>query len=157
LQYRPIDISKSALDESTAALRKAYPNISIDAHADDYLQGLWRLQRDNGRRALVLFLGSNIGNFDPAEAETTLRAVSSALRNGDGVLLGADLRKDPAILHAAYDDPLGVTAAFNRNVLHVINRELGGNFPIEKFEHVAFFDVRHEWVEILGDSVEHLD
>ena len=149
LQYRPIDISRSALDESTAALRKVYPNISIDAHADDYLHGLRRLQRENGNHALVLFLGSNIGNFDPAEAQTTLRAVSATLRDGDGFLLGADLKKDPSVLHAAYDDPLGVTAAFNKNILLRINRELGGHFDPAAFKHRAVWSPSASRVEML--------
>jgi len=154
LQYRPIDISKSALDESTSALREAYPNLSVDPHADDYLQGLRRLRRDNGQRALVLFLGSNVGNFDPAEAERTLHAVSSTLRNGDAVLLGADLKKDPAILHAAYDDPLGVTAAFNKNILLRINRELGGHFDLAAFEHRAVWSAPAGRVEMLLVSTQ---
>jgi len=148
LRYRPIDISPSALEGAAAALRKAYPKIVVDAHATDYLHGLQQLQRGNGHRALVLFLGSNVGNFDPVEADATLRAVSGALRPGDGFLLGADLRKDPRVLEAAYDDPIGVTAAFNKNILLRINRELGGHFDVAAFDHRAVYNEEAGRVEM---------
>lgn len=140
VRYRPIDISQAAIDSSTATLRRFYPNIVIDAYAQEYLSGLKQLRRDNGSRALILFLGSNVGNFEPTEAGLTLRAISSALRPGDAFLLGADLKKDPAILRAAYDDALGVTAAFNKNILGRINRELGGHFDLHQFAHRAWYN-----------------
>jgi L-histidine N-alpha-methyltransferase len=95
-----------------------------------------------------LFLGSNIGNFEPADAIVTLRAVRAVLEGGDALLLGADLRKDRAVLEAAYDDPLGVTAAFNLNVLARINRELGGTLDLKKFAHRARYDEKLGRVEM---------
>jgi len=140
LRYRPIDISPSALKASTEALSREYPTIRVDGIAADYLEGLKHISRNGSVRTMALFLGSNIGNFEPAEAIGTLRAVRAVLEDGDALLLGADLRKDRALLEAAYDDSLGVTAAFNLNVLARINRELGGAFDLATFEHRARYD-----------------
>ena len=97
---------------------------------------------------LVALLGGTIGNFPPGTRRGVLRRIAGLLGAADRLLLGTDLVKDPAVLEAAYNDSAGVTAAFNRNVLHVINRELGADFIPEAFEHVAFFDRRHEWIEM---------
>jgi uncharacterized SAM-dependent methyltransferase len=99
-------------------------------------------------RTVVLFLGSTIGNFEPDAAIAMLRDLRSALAPGDALFLGADLKKDRAILDPAYDDPLGVTAAFNRNVLGRINRELGGHFDLNAFLHRAFYAEEHGRVEM---------
>jgi L-histidine N-alpha-methyltransferase len=96
----------------------------------------------------VALLGGTIGNFMPAARRALLRKISKLLRRDDALLLGTDLVKDPAVLEAAYDDAQGVTAEFNRNVLHVINRELDADFVPEDFEHVAPFDTEHEWIEM---------
>ena len=96
----------------------------------------------------MAFLGSTIGNMMPAERALFLRRVRSRLRPGDSFLLGTDLVKDPAVLVAAYDDSAGVTAAFNKNVLAVLNAELGADFDLDAFEHVARWDSGHEWIEM---------
>jgi dimethylhistidine N-methyltransferase len=150
LNYRPIDISPSALKASTEALSREYPNVRVDGVAGDYLEGLKRITRNGAVRTMVLFLGSNIGNFEPHDAANTLRAVRAVLAGGDALLLGADLKKDRAVLEAAYDDSQGVTAAFNLNVLTRINRELGGDFDVKKFAHRAHYD------EALGRVEMHL-
>ena len=117
LRYSPIDISTSALRTSSLALVEAYPGLCVRAYAGDYFDvlasGMLQLQR----RTLAMFMGSNIGNYEPADAARVLGLLASALRPGDGLLLGTDLKKDPATLELAYDDPVGVTAAFNKNVL----------------------------------------
>jgi L-histidine N-alpha-methyltransferase len=102
----------------------------------------------NGDARLVALLGGTIGNFPPGTRRRLLRKIGSLLGPQDHFLLGTDLVKDPAVIEAAYDDAEGVTAEFNRNLLHVINRELSANFPIDQFEHVAFFDPEREWIEM---------
>jgi L-histidine N-alpha-methyltransferase len=97
---------------------------------------------------LVALLGGTIGNFPPGSRRRVLREIGALLGPGDRLLLGTDLVKDPAVIEAAYDDAEGVTAEFNRNVLHVINRELDADFSPEEFDHVAFFDRKHEWIEL---------
>jgi L-histidine N-alpha-methyltransferase len=96
----------------------------------------------------VALLGSTIGNFTPRRRQALLARIATLVGPRDGLLVGADLVKDPAVLEAAYNDAQGVTAEFNRNVLHVINRELGGDFDPLSFEHIAFFDRRQEWMEM---------
>jgi L-histidine N-alpha-methyltransferase len=139
LRYRPVDISSSALELSTKALTREYPGIIIDGINADYLNGLARISRNGARKTMALFLGSNVGNFEPDEAQRTLAALRSVLEPGDGLLLGADLKKDRAVLERAYDDPLGVTAAFDLNLLARINRELGGKFDLASFRHEAAY------------------
>ncbi|HZB44215.1 MAG TPA: L-histidine N(alpha)-methyltransferase, partial [Pyrinomonadaceae bacterium] len=154
LTYVPVDISTAALEESAGALLGDYGGLSVTAYAADYDAALPRLREnfEADARALVLFLGSNVGNFDRAEARDFLRRVRAALRPGDRLLLGADLRKDPRVLEAAYDDPLGVTAAFNLNLLARINRELGADFSLRDFRHVALYDEREGRVEMHLES-----
>src|ERR687889_2513557 len=154
LTYVPVDISTAALEESASALLGDYEGLSVTAYAADYDTALPRLREnfEEGSRALVLFLGSNVGNFDRAEARDFLRRVRAALRPGDRLLLGADLKKEAATLEAAYDDPLGVTAAFNLNLLARINRELRADFSIRDFRHVALYDEREGRVEMHLES-----
>jgi L-histidine Nalpha-methyltransferase len=154
LTYVPVDISKPALEASAHALLRDYPALTVEAYAGDYDAALPRLSEnlDAGSRALVLFLGSNIGNFDRAEAGDFLRRVRRVLRGGDAVLVGADLKKDPAVLEAAYDDALGVTAAFNLNLLARINRELEADFQLRAFRHVALYDEERGRVEMHLES-----
>ncbi|MBC5823835.1 MAG: L-histidine N(alpha)-methyltransferase [Candidatus Eremiobacteraeota bacterium] len=148
LDYHPIDISSSALDASARALERDFPGISVDGTAAEYLDGLRRVTRNGSGSLLVLFLGSNIGNFDFSEAIVTLAAINDALRPGDALLLGADLKKSKTVLEAAYDDPLGVTAAFNLNLLARINRELGGHFDLRQFSHRAVWEEQRSRVEM---------
>jgi L-histidine Nalpha-methyltransferase len=133
LLFVPVDISASALAESSHSLLDSYPQLRIDAFAADYFQALDALQLPEEKPVLVLFLGSNIGNFEPDEALNFMRAIRRVLRPGDALLLGADLKKDRATLEAAYDDSLGVTRSFIVNELERINRELGANFDLWAF------------------------
>lgn len=138
-----IDISTQALEQSEQRLNRLR-HVSVVGHWSTYDDGLRRVaaQRRTGSRMLVLLLGSNIGNFDPPAAGEFLTRIRGALGSGDLLLLGADLVKPERDLLLAYDDPLGVTAAFNMNLLVRINRELGGNFALERFAHRAIWN-RH--------------
>jgi L-histidine N-alpha-methyltransferase len=141
LTYHPIDISESALLASAGALIHAYDRLDVTAYASDYFDVLSNavLRTSPDMRVLALFLGSNVGNYAPPHARALLRALAAALRSDDYLLLGADLKKDVAVLEAAYDDPTGVTAAFNKNLLGRINRELGGTFDLRDFIHKAHY------------------
>ncbi len=138
--YVAVDISRSALEESAASLLGSYPSLRVLAVHGDYEEGLRRLS-GWAQPKLLLWLGSNVGNFDRAEAARFLRRVREALGPADRLLLGVDLRKERATLEAAYDDAQGVTAAFNLNLLARINRELGGQFDLAGFRHLARYDV----------------
>ena len=155
LLYVPVDISTAALEASAHALLEAYPPLRVAAYAGEYDAALPRLAEnfEEGSRALVLFLGSNVGNFDRGEARTFMAGLRRALRAGDAVLLGADLKKDAATLEAAYDDPVGVTAAFNLNLLARINRELEADFRVRDFRHVAVYDEGEGRVEMHLESL----
>jgi len=144
-----IDVSPAALDATETRLAR-FPHVRVRRHQATYDEGLASLPAsiESNTRALVLFLGSNIGNFDVATARDLLRAIRRALRDGDNLLLGADLIKPEADLLAAYDDPLGVTAAFNKNLLVRINRELGGQFDLGTFDHRAVWNAREHRIEM---------
>jgi L-histidine Nalpha-methyltransferase len=149
LRYVPIDISRSALAESAQALLADYPGLEIRAIAGEYEQGLLRLRAgSDDEPRLYAWLGSNIGNFDRAEASDFLRHVRDAMRARDRLLVGIDLRKDRRTLERAYDDGSGVTARFNRNLLSRINRELGARFDLEDFRHEAIWRSREGRVEL---------
>jgi L-histidine Nalpha-methyltransferase len=141
IEVHLIDISTAALDATEARLSR-FPHLSLVRHRGRYEDGLESLPapREPDAATLVLFLGSNIGNFDVPAARGLLRAIRGALRHGDGLLLGADLVKSEPELLLAYDDPLGVTAAFNKNLLVRINRELDGCFDLSAFEHRAIWN-----------------
>ena len=153
LLFMPVDISATALESSSRILLQSYPRLRIEAYAADYFAGLAELGKKPRPRTLALFLGSNISNFDLDEALRFLRAMRSVLQNGDALLLGADLKKDPAILEAAYNDALGVTSAFNLNVLARINRELAGTFDLRSFQHRAFYNEEVGRIEIYIESL----
>ncbi|TAH36950.1 MAG: L-histidine N(alpha)-methyltransferase [Planctomycetota bacterium] len=140
LHFVPIDISRSALEGCAARLLALHPALHVSAVCGEYRAGLAHLRRHFQGPKLVLWLGSNIGNFDRGEAAEFLGQVGRALRPDDRVLVGVDLRKDKETLRSAYDDPKGVTARFNRNILSRINRELGGHFDLQKFRHVAYYN-----------------
>lgn len=133
-----VDVSASALDAASARLRRV-PGVEVSTHVARYEAGLHEVaaSRQDGETLLVCFLGSNIGNFDPPDAEALLRHVRQELQAGDTLLIGTDLVKPEAQLHAAYDDPLGVTAAFNVNLLVRLNRDLGADFALDRFAHDA--------------------
>ncbi|HEX9001689.1 MAG TPA: L-histidine N(alpha)-methyltransferase, partial [Blastocatellia bacterium] len=125
LHYQPMDISASILELSAEALLGNYDRLQVTGHVGDYTRGLETIERQEGERLLALFLGSNIGNYTLTEGRALLKTIRRALQTGDGLLLGADLKKPVQVLIPAYADALGVTAAFNLNLLSRINRELG--------------------------------
>lgn len=145
--YWPFDVAETMLVESARDLVATYPALSVHALVGDYNAGLSLPLPATGRR-LVLFLGGTLGNFPPDEALAFLRELHATLQPGDALLLGADRLKDIAVLERAYDDSDGVTAAFNRNVLAVLNRELGADFDPDAFVHEARFNVEREAVEM---------
>ncbi|HEX6445099.1 MAG TPA: L-histidine N(alpha)-methyltransferase [Streptosporangiales bacterium] len=145
-RYVPVDVSESALLGAVHGLRAAYPDLAVHGVVADFDRHLDRLPQDGTR--LVAFLGGTIGNLVPAKRARFLRDIRAQLRDGDALLLGTDLVKDPARLVAAYDDSAGVTAEFNRNVLHVIDRELDADFVPEGFAHAAVWDADNEWIEM---------
>ena len=151
--YVPVDVSESALVLAGDALAAEYPGLAVDAVVSDFEEHLGLPARDGTERRLVAFLGSTIGNMVPAQRAAFLQRVRGELRPGDTFLLGTDLVKDPAVLVAAYDDAAGVTAAFNKNVLAVLNAELGADFDLDGFEHVALWDAVNEWIEMRLRSV----
>jgi len=147
-RYTPIDISGEHLALSAESLRREFPGLDIHPLVADYTQGLAlpAAQRGAGQR-VGFFPGSTIGNFTPAEALRFLATAGQALRGG-ALLVGADLVKDPAVLHAAYNDSQGVTAAFNLNVLTRANRELGTRFAVDQFHHAAFYNAPMQRIEM---------
>ena len=152
LHYLPVDISDSSLELASQRLLRLYPGLRITAFAADYFTALQALAKhvptDSHCRTVAVFLGSNIGNFGRDQSREFLRAVRKLLRPDDALLLGADLKKPPEVLIPAYDDALGVTAAFNLNLLERINRELDGNFDVRKFQHSATYNDELGRIEI---------
>jgi L-histidine Nalpha-methyltransferase len=152
LRYSPIDISIDALRTSSIALVEHYKELRVRAYAGDYFTVLQSGALAFERRVLAMLMGSNVGNYEPRTARQLITLVGHALRPGDGLLLGVDRKKDPATLELAYDDPTGVTAAFNRNLLARINRELGGTFDPRTFMHVARYDAKRGAVDSYLES-----
>jgi L-histidine N-alpha-methyltransferase len=152
-------VSESVLLASAQRLVEQYEGLRVHGVLGDFERHLGRVPEARGPR-LVVFLGGTIGNFLPGSRRRFLRAIARTLRPQDRLVLGTDLVKDPAVLEAAYNDAAGLTAAFNRNVLAVVNRELDGDFDLAAFEHVAFFDRCHEWIEMrlraLAPQVVHV-
>jgi len=140
VEYVPVDISREHLAHAAAALRADYPWLKVTPLAADFATDLPVPASSDGARTVIYFPGSTIGNFDPPEAERLLARFRRAAGANGTVVLGVDLKKDPATLHAAYNDAQGVTAAFNRNVLTRMNRELGADFDVEAFAHYAFYE-----------------
>jgi L-histidine N-alpha-methyltransferase len=147
-RYVPFDVSETVVRDAAEQLIDEYDGLQVHGVIGDFQRHLEQVPGADGVPRLVALLGGTIGNFPPGTRRGLLRQVSSLLGPEDRFLLGTDLVKDPAVIEAAYDDSAGVTAEFNRNVLHVINRELGADFVPDAFEHIAFFDRRHEWVEM---------
>ncbi|WP_127783091.1 L-histidine N(alpha)-methyltransferase [Rhodococcus sp. X156] len=145
-RYVPQDVSRSALAAATAEVAAEYPGVQVQGVVGDFTADLEALPR--GNRRMIAFLGGTLGNLVPAERTAFLAAVRAALVDGEHLLLGVGLVTDPQVLVPAYDDAAGVTAEFNRNVLHVLNRELGANFDVDAFEHVAVWDAEQEWIEM---------
>jgi L-histidine N-alpha-methyltransferase len=145
--YAPVDVSASFLADSAERLAGEYPRLTITPVVADLTAG-FAPPRGMPRPALFAFLGSTIGNFEPPAAARLLARVRRIMRPGDSLLLGADLRKDIGRIEAAYNDAQGVTAEFNRNVLAVLNRELGADFDPDAFEHRAFFADEESRIEM---------
>jgi len=141
IRYVPIDISADAMGGLVRSMGERFPTLPIGGLVSEYSDGVRWLGQQSGRSNLVLFLGSNIGNFDKPAARGFLRRLWGALNEGDRVLVGFDLKKDIEVLLAAYNDREGVTARFNKNLLARINRELGGSFDLDRFRHYATYDV----------------
>jgi L-histidine Nalpha-methyltransferase len=158
--YVPVDISEEITHETAESLVEEYPGLAIRGLVCDFEHDLERIPNGGGGR-LVAFLGGTIGNLFPDARRDFLRRIGTLLEPGDRILLGTDLVKEPARLEAAYDDPGGVTAAFNKNVLSVLNRELDGDFDPGRFEHVARYDAEAARMDIrlrsLSDQVVRLD
>lgn len=137
----PIDISPDAVMDFTKSLKKQMPGIKIKGLVSEYFKGIRWLSNLNHCTNVILFLGSNIGNFEPSEADVFLSSLWNACNDGDYLFIGFDLKKDIQLLLNAYNDSKGVTAEFNLNLLRRINKELGGNFNLEEFKYYSTFDV----------------
>jgi L-histidine N-alpha-methyltransferase len=149
-RYVPLDVSESALEAAALELVDEFDELTVHGVIGDFERHLDRVPPtpDDGPPRIVALLGGTIGNFLPGTRRRLLRQIAALLGPADRLLLGTDLVKDPRVLEAAYDDAQGITGEFNRNVLHVINRELDADFSPDAFEHIAFFDRRHEWIEM---------
>ena len=154
-RFVPFDVSEATLRSAAAAVAAEYPGVEVHAVVGDFEHHLATIP--GGGRRLVAFLGGTIGNLEPKLRADFLAALSGGMEPGDALLLGTDLVKDERRLLAAYDDARGVTAAFNRNVLHVVNKELHADFAPDRFAHVVRYDSDAEWVEMWlradGDEV----
>lgn len=154
IHYFPIDVSHSMLSESIRRLSSDYPSLHITGISSDYANGLDRatdliaLESHVPSNKLILFLGSSIGNFEPAEALSFFQMLRDKMERTDLLLVGFDLQKDPAILNSAYNDEAKITQRFNLNLLSRINRELEGDFNIKSFEHYAFYNLEEQRVEM---------
>ncbi|MEJ7847232.1 MAG: L-histidine N(alpha)-methyltransferase [Pyrinomonadaceae bacterium] len=137
--YTPIDISKEACEALSAKFHVEFPELKIDTRHGDYFRILETLQGESSRRKILLFLGSNIGNFNQEQAVDFFKQIRSAMNDNDLLFIGFDLQKDPHIILNAYDDSQGVTAAFNLNLLNRMNREMGADFDVSKFSHYAMY------------------
>jgi L-histidine N-alpha-methyltransferase len=152
VDYLAIDVSESPLTAAKERIEREIPSVTVTPRVADYTTGVADFPAD-GKRRMVLYIGSSIGNFEPANAAKLLRDVRAHLSPGDRLLLGVDRTKERSALIAAYDDKAGVTAAFNRNVLARINRELGGNFNARLFHHRARWNQEHSRIEMHLESL----
>lgn len=149
--YIPVDVSASALDACRDRMMQLLPHIRVVPRVLDFTHGMPQFRQLAGRK-LFLFIGSSIGNFEPFEAGLFLKEVRSSMNPGDALLLGTDMRKSPEVLIPAYDDAAGVTAAFNKNVLAHINRELAADFVLDAFTHRAYWNDRLSRIEMHLES-----
>ena len=151
--YEPVDVSPAPLEEAQERIEREIPGVLVSPRVQDYTRSLALDPPLSGERRLVLYIGSSIGNFEPAEAHALLAEIRSTLAPGDTVLVGVDLVKEEALLHAAYNDEAGITEAFNRNLLHRLNRELGANFKPDLFAHRAIWNPQHSRIEMHLESL----
>ena len=148
-RYVPLDVTEGMVTRCADEMIDLFDGLQVHGIVGDFERHLEHVPPAGDGPRLVAFLGGTIGNFTPGSRRRFLRRMRGLLRPGiDHLLLGTDLVKDQRVLEAAYDDSAGVTAEFNRNVLHVMNRELGADFDVDAFEHVAFFDTEREWIEM---------
>src|SRR5664279_2466435 len=150
--FYPIDVSPSALQEAVKQLGQQFPKLRVNPIVADYTGGVEALNRITGRK-LVLYIGSSIGNFEPSQAVGIMRRIRRSLRSGDALLLGADYAKSPKVLVPAYNDAQGVTAAFNKNILARLNRELDADFNLDGFRHIAIWNKACSRMEMHLESV----
>ena len=155
-KYRAIDISKEFLELALADLQKRFPNIAMDSQICDLSEQL-ELPDLAGEKKLFFYPGSSIGNFDPHKASNFLKNIASLCNGNGGLLIGVDLEKDDKILNNAYDDSLGVTAAFNLNVLRHINRVIGSNFNASNWQHYAIFNKAQSRIEMYLRALQDVD
>lgn len=146
--YLPIDISRDYLRETAHALAADYPWLTVHATCADYSHGLTLPFSPQGARKVGFFPGSSIGNFDPSDALAFLKSAATMLGDNGAMIVGVDLKKDPQVLHAAYNDAAGVTREFNLNLLRRINRELDGDFQLADFHHYAFYHPQQSRIEM---------
>ncbi|MFI6952380.1 L-histidine N(alpha)-methyltransferase [Nocardia sp. NPDC050408] len=152
--YVPQDVSSSALRAAAAEIAAEFPGLAVHGVVSDFTDTLHNLPR--GGRRMIAFLGGTVGNLVPAERAEFLSSIYEVLEPGERLLLGAGLVIDPAVLVPAYDDGAGVTAEFNRNVLHVLNGRLDADFEPDKFAHLAIWDAEHEWIEMRLEATEEM-
>lgn len=146
LHYYPVDISHSALEGSMRELAKEFPRIKVTAIVADFMHQFEKLPKVPNR--LFCFLGSTIGNFKPGERESFMKKLGREMKPGDHLLLGLDMVKDPRVLHRAYNDSQEVTAAFNKNILNVVNGIIDTTFDTSDFEHLAFYNEKEQRIEM---------
>ena len=146
IRYVPVDLSESALVEASAGLLDSYPDLKILGIVADFTKHIEKIP--SGRKRLFVFFGSTIGNFSGEARIGLLRSVAKMMEPGDRFLLGIDMIKRVEVLEPAYNDSMGVTAEFNKNILNVLNRELNADFALSNFEHVAFYNATKEQVEM---------
>ncbi len=149
-RFVPFDVSEEFLRDAAHMLATRYPRLNVHGVVGDFDRHLHHIPA--GGRRLIMLLGGTIGNYPPVERRRFLSEIVAGMQPGDHFLVGVDLVKDPARIELAYNDPSGVTEAFNKNVLGVINRNLGADFDLDTFSHIAHFDPEHEWIEILLQS-----
>lgn len=152
--YVPQDVSVTALEGAAQQVGAEFPGIDVVGVVSDFTGSLHHLP-GGGRRA-VAFLGGTLGNLVPAERADFLSGIAAVLDPGENLILGVGLVIDPAVLVPAYDDAAGVTAQFNLNVLAVLNKQLGANFPLEDFRHVALWDAENQWIEMRLEAIREL-
>ena len=154
LMYVPVDISGAFLEEVAAGLRREYPHLEIKPVAADYTSPFPIPESEEIKKRVIYFPGSTIGNFRKKKAQKFLNSLAKYLSPGDGLLIGIDLKKDISVLEKAYNDGKGITAAFNKNILLRLNRELGADFDTDQFRHLAFYNKQEGRIEMHLESLE---
>lgn len=160
-QYMPVDISSTVLDQLADRLRNAVPSLSIQPVNKPYDEAILSIHECDHNRKVYLFLGANIGNFIPADAEHFVTTITAGMDAGDQLLIGFDLKKDPRLVQAAYDDPHGITRDFNLNLLVRLNRELGADFQADQFSHYPYYDpesgITKSYLVSMNDQDVHIE